>query len=139
MRTRKRAKRTERTLRRSICRSATQAGEVFRSACAVVTVVTSSLITLPIRLPSTRRLSTESCSCHRQHHLFCRVLGKTGLLSHGKLCFLYDGAQMFREPIPEPASSFACVRQSYNVKEVTSRTRESLSYRSRSAWGVNLG
>ena len=53
------------------------------------------------------------------------------MFSHGQVRFLCDGAQMFTEPVPEPASSFINVRQSActasnNVNEVTSRARESL-------------
>ena len=66
------------------------------------------------------------------------------MLSHGQVRFLFDGAQMFTEPVPEPASGFANVHQSActtsnKVNEVTRRAQKSLSDRQRATRGVDLG
>ena len=86
----------------------------------------------------------ETCSYHGHHHVFCCVPGRAEMFSHGQVRFLFDGAQMFREPVPEPASGFANVRQSVcttsnNVNEITRPARKSLCDRQRATrvliWG----
>ena len=70
--------------------------------------------------------------------------GEQKCLATGRSAFFFDGAQMFTEPVPEPASGFANVRQSActtsnKVNEVTRRARKSLSDRQRATRGVDLG
>ena len=83
----------------------------------------------------------ETYSYHGHQHVFCCVPERAEMFTHGQVRFLFDGAQMFTEPVPEPASGFANVRQSActtsnKVNEVTRRARKSLSDRQRATRGV---
>ena len=102
---------------------------------------------LKIRRPSALRLSLVLWRPARTTATIISSVvwpGEEKCLATGRVSFLRDRSEVFAEPVRKRTSGFANVRQSacptsYDIHEVTCRTREPLPYGQRFTGGVDLG